>query len=293
MRPSTQSLQKTGGYKLHRQRPGARVTYWPDPRGPGHGVMWNGWVVDHLGDTVSLVWDHDDEFYETWSSGECRYKVDRGQMRFIPPPKERRVRIPDDQIFCKVCGKPRQLKCNCPRPGALKPEHWGQKVVPQLLTPSHPHDMMDISIGGNAPDEGKGQMMARKKAVEVLDEVEELEEVELEELDEPTEEGTAAEGSGDMLTAKAAASKIGTDARTLRKFLRKKHGTVGQGQRWEVDINDVDALKAEFLAWAKGTKEAKADKPKVTKPKPDAEEPAADAELEEFEEIEDLDFGDE
>lgn len=255
--------------------------------------MLSGFVVDHMGDTVSLVWDHDDEFYETWSSGECRYRVDRGQMRFIPPPKERRIRLPPDQLTCKTCGRPRQLKCGCPRIGALKPEEWGINAVRALLTPSLPHDMMDISIGGNAPNEGKGQMMARKKAVEVLDEVEELEEVvELEELDEPTEEGTAAEGSGDMLTAKAAASKIGTDARTLRKFLRKKHGTVGQGQRWEVDINDVDALKTEFLAWAKGTKEAKADKPKVAKLKPDAEEPAADAELEEFEEIEDLDFGD-
>ena len=297
---SKESLARTGGYKLYKQREGTRVTYWPDPRGPGHGTMLSGVVIDHMGDTVSLVWDHDDEYYETWSSGECRYRVDRGQMRFIPPPKERRIRLPPDQLICKSCGRPRQLKCGCPRAGALKPEEWGQKVDHALLTPSLPHDMMDILIGGNAPDKEmmKGATMAKRqtKAVAV---VEEDEAVELEELEDEAEEATeGTEGSGDMLTAKAAASKLGTDGRTLRKFLRSKHGTIGQGQRWEIDANDIDALKAEFLSWGKGG--TKADKPKTDKPKTTkkekveaAEEIAPDAAIdEEFDAIEDLDFGD-
>jgi hypothetical protein len=102
-----------------------------------------------------------------------------------------------------------------------------------------------------------------------------------------------------MLTAKAAATKLGTDARTLRKFLRKKQGTVGQGQRWAISADDLPALKAEFDTWAKGARstEPKADKaPKAkAKPQPKDEPPAPDAdELEEIddliEELDDLDF---
>ena len=142
--------------------------------------------------------------------------------------------------------------------------------------------------------------MARaKKVTPVVEELEELDDaVELEELDDAVEPEEKGEGSGDMLTAKAAASKLGTDARTLRKFLRKKFGVIGQGQRWEVDNADIDALKIEFAAWTKGgaDKAAKAEKaPKAKAPKaaPELdEEDALDAELEAFDEIEDLDFGD-
>lgn len=254
--------------------------------------MYWGTVVEHFGDEIEIVWDFDDSTSDVWDAKEARYRVDRGQMRFIPPPKERRLRLPDDQIFCKVCGKPRQLKCGCPRPGALKPEEWGQKVVRHLLTPSTGDDMMAISNEGNALIEGKGAMMARKPAAAtIVDEIED-EIDDLPELEEPAE----AADDGDMLTAKAAATKLGTDARTLRKFLRKKQGTVGQGQRWAISADDIPALKAEFDAWAKGTRstEPKADKaPKAKATKPPAE-PAPDAEIEEIddlmEELDDLDF---
>lgn len=91
-------------------------------------------------------------------------------------------------------------------------------------------------------------MMATKKKakVEVLDELEELEE--LEELDEEVEPAAEAIAKDGMLTAKAAASMLGTDGRTLRKFLRKKNGVLGQGKRWELDPDDFDELKAEFDA---------------------------------------------
>lgn len=308
MKRSKPSPPATGGYRLHRQQIGTRITYWPDPRGPGHGEMYWGTVLEHMGETVLIGWDDDPEFYENWSSKECRYRVDRGQMRFIPPPKERRVRLAPDELICKTCGKPRQLKCGCPRPGALKPEHWGQKVDRALLTPSNGHDMMVISNEGNALNDTKGAMMAARKgktvvAVEEVEEVDDIveaaDEVELEELDEATEPATASEG-GEMLTAKAAASLLKTDGRTLRKFLRKEHGTIGQGQRWEVDPNDIDALRVRFEAWKGGAKDKadKTDKPKAPKSKatkadPIYDLPAADAELDELEEIEDLDFGDE
>lgn len=120
-------------------------------------------------------------------------------------------------------------------------------------------------------------MMARKK-VEVIEEVDEVEEIE---EAEEVETGT--------LTAKAAASRLGTDGRTLRKFLRSKFGLVGQGQRWSIEEDDLGSLAKEFKAWNKGSK-------KPTKKKkvevPDADEELEEAELEELEEIEELDLDD-
>lgn len=161
----------------------------------------------------------------------------------------------------------------------MKPEEWGgQKVDRTLLTPINPHDMMESSNGGDAPTTKKGAMVAKKKA-EVIEEVEEV------------------DGDSEMLTAKAAAAKLGTDARTLRKFLRKENGTVGQGQRWEIDPAKLPALKEKFDAWAKGG-QSRSDQKKSTKVKEvaeDIDDEPVDAELdglEEIEELEDLDFDD-
>lgn len=129
-------------------------------------------------------------------------------------------------------------------------------------------------------------MMARKPKVQVVEEVEddEVEELEVAETDDDEDEDTE---SG-TLTAKAAASKLGTDGRTLRKFLRHKFGLVGQGQRWSIDEDKLDALGKEFKAWNKGSK--KPPKKKQAAPEPDEE--LDDAELEELEEIEELDLDD-
>lgn len=257
-----------GGYRITTQPEGTRVSYWADPRGIGHGSVRVGTIESHKSDTVLVVWDDDDEHYEQWDGAELRYRVERGQMNLKRPAKERRVRVPSDQLLCKTCGQPRSEKCGCKRQGAVKPENWGQKVVPSLLTGVDPHDMMDISIGGNAPIDKttKGHMMAKKAA-----QVEEIEE--LDELDEVTESASANDDEG-MLTAKQAATKLGTDARTLRKFLRKKSGTIGQGQRWAINEDDMPSLKAEFDAWGKGGKTTPAKPTTATKP---AAKPAAKA----------------
>lgn len=138
-------------------------------------------------------------------------------------------------------------------------------------------------------------MMARKKATTVVEEVEDLDEAveleELEELDAVNDEADVSDESG-MLTAKAAAKLLGTDGRTLRKFLRKKHGILGQGKRWEVDPDDIDELKAEFADYAKPKPKAD-EKPakakKTTTTKTDAEIYGDDDVDEDFEEIETLD----
>ena len=103
------------------------------------------------------------------------------------------------------------------------------------------------------------------------------------------------------LSAKEAATELGTDARTLRKFLRKRNGLVGQGQRWAIDRKDIKALKKEFDAWAKGKPEAKADDGgKPEKPAKEKSLPKTDEEIygsnddldDELEELEDLELDD-
>ena len=56
-----------------------------------------------------------------------------------------------------------------------------------------------------------------------------------------------------MLSAKDVASMIGTDAKTFRRFVRKMNGgTIGKGNRYGFDADDVDAIAARFDAWRKG-----------------------------------------
>lgn len=56
-------------------------------------------------------------------------------------------------------------------------------------------------------------------------------------------------------TAKQVATRIGTDAKTLRKFFRSAASTVepvGQGGRYEFDAADLPKIRAEFVKWNKG-----------------------------------------
>jgi len=128
--------------------------------------------------------------------------------------------------------------------------------------------------------------MARKTAAPVE---------ELEAFEEVTDDAT--DSSEGKLSAKEAATAIGTDARSLRKYLRSQHGLVGQGQRWLIAPDDIPELKAKFDVFSKGAK-PKVDKPakKAAKPKADAPPPDDDDELEDLtdlmpddDELEDLD----
>lgn len=111
---------------------------------------------------------------------------------------------------------------------------------------------MEISNRGNDPDrmmKMKGHMMATKAPkAEVLEE--------LEELDDAVDSTTEGNDGDDGLTAKQAATMLGTDAKTLRKFLRSKNGTIGQGKRWAIAEDDIPALKADFEAWGTGKRKS-------------------------------------
>lgn len=88
----------------------------------------------------------------------------------------------------------------------------------------------------------------------------------------------------DTLSAKEAAQELGTDARTLRKFLRSKAQDViepvGQGKRYSISRSEVKKLKKAFLAWSENTHKTQEDV---------AYEEAIDDIPEEFEGIEDQD----
>lgn len=65
-----------------------------------------------------------------------------------------------------------------------------------------------------------------------------------------------------MTTAEVAA-EFGTDARTLRKFLRSEQGKgtkVGKGARWSIERRELRALRSRFTKWTNEADAAKADK---------------------------------
>lgn len=70
------------------------------------------------------------------------------------------------------------------------------------------------------------------------------------------------------ITPKELAAELGTDARTVRKFLRSPAGfdaRVGKGQRWAIESKSVRSLKAKFAKWDEARKAAAADNsPEVT-----------------------------
>lgn len=53
------------------------------------------------------------------------------------------------------------------------------------------------------------------------------------------------------LSAKEVAQELGTDARTVRKFLRKTYGNIGQGNRWNIQRKEIAQLKKQFQEWQK------------------------------------------
>lgn len=67
----------------------------------------------------------------------------------------------------------------------------------------------------------------------------------------------------ETLSAKEAAAALGTDARTLRKFLRSKAQDVvepvGQGKRYAITKDEIKKLKKAFLAWSEGARKKDED----------------------------------
>lgn len=62
------------------------------------------------------------------------------------------------------------------------------------------------------------------------------------------------------LTTKAVAERLGTDAKTLRVFLRATSQGVGSGSRYAFTAKEVAPLKAKFTQWTAEREAAKKSK---------------------------------
>src|SRR5690606_10457475 len=119
---------------------------------------------------------------------------------------------------------------------------------------------------------------------EVADVIEQVQSEDDEEVDDEEDDSEPV----DTLTAKQVATRLGTDAKNLRKFFRSKASTVepvGQGGRYEFNASDFEKIKAEFDAW-NSTKRTRTPGTGRTKTKDAARERQAQVEEVEVEELE-------
>lgn len=105
------------------------------------------------------------------------------------------------------------------------------------------------------------------------------------------------DGEG-ILGAKEVATKVGTDAKSLRQFFRSGKSTfeaVGAGGRYEFKAEDVDKIKAEFDAWKAGKPGRGASTGSTPRKRGSKAAAVAEVieEVEEIEELEDLEELDE
>jgi hypothetical protein len=60
------------------------------------------------------------------------------------------------------------------------------------------------------------------------------------------------------LNTQEVAKKLGTDAKTLRRFLRATQQGVGPGGRYAIDAKRIPTLKKQFTTWQNADAERKA-----------------------------------
>lgn len=100
----------------------------------------------------------------------------------------------------------------------------------------------------------------------------------------------------DMMSAKEVARELGTDARTFRKFMRAtlpKEDQPGQGNRYQIDPEELDDIRKAFKAWGGGKpKQTADDDVEDEAPKPKKKKSKKKAKVEEIEELDDEDIVD-
>lgn len=145
---------------------------------------------------------------------------------------------------------------------------------------------LETERAGEAQDEEEDDEVDDMTLDEVADAIERAQDDEVDdEVDDDEEEDSE---PVDTLTAKQVATRLGTDAKNLRKFFRSKASTVepvGQGGRYEFNASDFGKIKAEFDAW-NSTKRTRTPGTGRTKTKDAARERQAQVEEVEVEELE-------
>ena len=96
------------------------------------------------------------------------------------------------------------------------------------------------------------------------------------------------------LNPKQLALQLGTDARTVRKFLRSTRGLVGQGKRWQIEGTKkaIEKITKEFEEWkTTSTRPSTPETDEAEGPtKADALDALDEVDFEDLDEIEDLDL---
>lgn len=231
-RLSEDSLKTT--YRLNGVPTGSAVARCLDKYGRWEGGFVLGVIVRKTASIVQIRWENEDDIH-TYNQGNARYEVDRNRWR----------------ILGVVRGNP--LDPDNPIAEALK--KLRQEASQQLTISGRSGNMLHAANdeGGSSPTE-ENQDMAK-------------------EISNAAAERAAAKqalANGDLkdrdtYTAKQVATRLGTDAKTMRKFFRSAHSTVepvGQGGRYEFDARDLPKIKKEFNTWQnRGAKKSTPAKP--------------------------------
>jgi hypothetical protein len=279
-----------------------------------------GIIVRNSVTSVSVDWEGVEGFTH-YTAADARYEVDRGRWRITPPVQQ--------NIF-DLMGKGYDKGMLDPAKNSASPALTGDS--PHGKIDSSPHEGANLNNRGDAAMATR-KTTASKKAgakqkalaeefntdpiedVKLTDTDDELDddEVEVDEIatgdvgivddeDEADDEvdDTADDEADDLperetYTAKQVATRIGTDAKTLRKFFRSPASTVepvGQGGRYEFDAADLPKIRDEFTKW-NTTKTVRTPKEKKAAAPKGRQAPAGAELIEEDDEILELDDEDE
>jgi hypothetical protein len=180
----------------------------------GHRV---GYIARNGVEMVHVQWEDADDL-TVYPSSEARYYVDTNRWRITPPRA---------QNVMEALSQPSQNGASCALTG--KSGHGSIMLSP----PTEGTETREIGMAA-AQQAESSKITAKFKKPASLAPV----------ADKPVDRET--------YTAKQVATRISTDAKTLRKFFRSDASTVepvGQGGRYEFDAADLPQIKAEFSKW--------------------------------------------
>lgn len=233
-RLSEESLRDT--YRLNGVPTGSAVARCLDKYGRWQAGFVLGVIVRKTSSVVQIRWE-DKEDIHTYNQGDARYEVDRNRWRILGVVRGNPL-DPDNPI-AEVLNKLRQ-------------------EASQSLTSPHENGIMLHAAtdkgGGSSPTEENHMSKEKSNAAR------------------EREAAQKAVANGDLkdrdtYTAKQVATRLGTDAKTMRKFFRSSHSTVepvGQGGRYEFDAKDLPKIQKEFNSWQSRSSNRKTEtKPSV------------------------------
>jgi hypothetical protein len=180
-----------------------------------------GIIVRKTASVVQIRWIGDEET-TSYSQGDARYEVDRGRWRILGPVQGNPL-----DPFNPIAEQLNALRGTA-LTGTDESGKMGASESPPIPTP--PTEETEMQEKSNAARERE----AAQKALA---------------------NGDFAER--ETYTAKQVAGRLGTDAKTMRKFFRSTNSTVepvGQGGRYEFDARDLPKIKREFDGWQKKIK---------------------------------------